>query len=98
MVFGLVWLSAIDWGPEDAGKLSGDDLKALQILGSDFKNFRARELASAMSKSPQQALSHIDQLKKLAYARLSVNDIVMGDHAYATTAEGRAALVKRKLL
>jgi predicted ArsR family transcriptional regulator len=97
MIFGLVWLSAIVWGPEDTGKLSGDDVKALLILASGFRDQRAGEIASAMSVTPQKALFHIDRLKELGYAHRSVLDLA-GNHAYAITAEGRAALVKRKLL
>ncbi|HSY47843.1 MAG TPA: hypothetical protein VLC46_03450 [Thermoanaerobaculia bacterium] len=92
---GLGWLAVIAWGPEDVGKMSDDDLKALQILGSKFKNFRARELADAMSESPQQALSHIDRLKKLGYACRSVRELLKGDHGYAITEDGRTELKRR---
>ncbi|HSY52670.1 MAG TPA: hypothetical protein VLC46_27975 [Thermoanaerobaculia bacterium] len=78
--------------------MSEDDLSVLRILGSDFRDFSVRDLTSVMSKSPQQVLSHFDRLQKLGYVHRSVLDLAGNNDAYAITAEGRAALVKRKLL
>ena len=76
----------------------GDDLMALQILGSEFRGYRVGELATALSVPKQKAQYHLDRLSTSGNAHRSVLDLLSGDHAYAISPKGREILVKRGLL
>jgi hypothetical protein len=47
LIFGLVWLSAIAWGPKAAthtwsdSEMSPFDLEVLQVLAEDFRSYHA---------------------------------------------------------
>lgn len=97
-ILGLVWLSLIAWKQESDTGLTGDDLRALRILGSELRPFHMHELAGALSITRQQAMFHVDRLLASGHAHRGSIDLLRGDHGYEITAKGRDTLVKRGLL
>jgi hypothetical protein len=104
LIFGLVWLSAIAWGPKPPAKddgLTALDLAVLRFLVQDLKSYRVVEIASAFSMPMQRASYQIDRLVKSGDVRrdgFDILDPLGGLSTYSITAKGRDALVQRQLL
>jgi|GEM_PF-4801428 len=103
--FGLVWLSAIAWGPKAAthpwsdSEMSPFDLEILQLLAQDFRSYHAQEVASAFRLTIQRAQYQLEKLERSGDAHCSLRDLTrITNNAYAITAKGRQTLVRLRLM